>query len=52
MTTLIPNSASTIGSWARFIAQGLASHGVDSRQLFLDAGIDLEGSPGANVRFP
>jgi AraC-like DNA-binding protein len=51
-TTLLPNTLSTIGSWARFIAQGLDACGVDSRQLFLDAGIDLAESENPNVRFP
>jgi len=51
-TTLLPNIASTIGSWARFIAQGLEQNGIDSRQLFLDAGIDLDESESPNVRFP
>jgi AraC-like DNA-binding protein len=51
-TTLLPNTLSTIGSWARFIAQGLNACGVDSHQLFLDAGIDLAESENPNVRFP
>ena len=51
-TTLLPNTATSIGSWARFIAQGLEASHVDSRQLFLDAGIELDESENANVRFP
>ena len=51
-TTLLPNTPSTIGSWARFIAQGLDACGVDSHQLFLDADIDLAESENPNVRFP
>lgn len=51
-TTLLPTTASTIGNWARFIAQGLDACGVDSHQLFLDAGIDLTESGNPNVRFP
>jgi AraC-like DNA-binding protein len=51
-TTLLPNTLSTIGSWARFIAQGLDAGGIDSHQLFLDAGIDLAESENPNIRFP
>ncbi len=51
-TTLLPNTLSTIGSWARFIAQGLDACGVDSHKLFLDAGINLAESENPNVRFP
>ena len=51
-TTLLPNTLSTIGSWARFIAQGLEFCGIDSQQLFLDAGINLTEAENPNVRFP
>lgn len=51
-TTLLPNTLSTIGSWARFIAQGLDACSVDSHQLFLDAGIDLAETEDPNIRFP
>lgn len=51
-TTLLPNTLSTVGSWARFIAEGLEALEIDSRQLFLDAGIDLSESEDPNVRFP
>ena len=51
-TTLLPNTLSTVGSWARFLAEGLERKGVDSRQLFLDAGINLEEAEDPNVRFP
>jgi AraC-like DNA-binding protein len=51
-TTLLPDTLSTVGSWARFLAQGLQECGVDSYQLFLEAGIDLSQSEDPNLRFP
>lgn len=51
-STLLPDTASTIGSWAQFIAQGLTSCGIDSHQLFLDAGINLAETDNPNARFP
>lgn len=51
-TTLIPNTPSTIASWARMIVQALDACGVDSAQLFSDAGLDLEQTRDPNTRFP
>lgn len=49
--TLLPNTPSTIASWSRFIAEGLEAAGVDSRALFLEAGIDLLEAENPNARF-
>jgi len=39
--TLIPNTPTTIGSWALLIAKAIESYGVDSKDLFEAANIDL-----------
>lgn len=51
-TTLITNTPTTIASWARMIAQALDACGIDSAQLFSDAGLDLEQTRDPNSRFP
>lgn len=50
--TLLPDTSTTIGSWARFIARGLDGAGLDGRQLFLEQGLDLADADTPNTRFP
>lgn len=50
--TLLPDTPTTIGSWARFIAKGLDGRGFDGKQIFLDEGIDLSEAGAPNNRFP
>ena len=50
--TLVHNTPTTIGSWARFIARGLDGVGLDGPQVFLDEGIDLSVADAPNARFP
>jgi len=40
--TLIPNTPTTIGSWALLIAKAIESYGLDSKEMFLQAHIDLD----------
>ena len=39
-TTLIPNTPTTIGSWALLIAKALESYNVDSHHVFSEAKIE------------
>lgn len=50
--TLLQGTATTIGSWARFIARGLDGAGLDGEQIFADEGLDLTASDVPNARFP
>lgn len=50
--TLLQGTATTIGSWARFIARGLDGAGLDGEQIFADEGLDLTASDTPNARFP
>ena len=50
--TLVQNTPTTIGSWARFIARGLDGAGLDGQQIFLDEGLDLSAVDAPNARFP
>lgn len=49
--TLLPDTPTTIGSWARFIARGLDGRGFDGKQVFLEEGIDLSEAGTPNTRF-
>ena len=51
-STLIQDTPTTIGSWARFIARGLDGAGFDGAQVFLDEGLDLSAADTPNARFP
>jgi AraC-like DNA-binding protein len=42
----------SIAGWSFALANGLDSYGIDSRQLFLDAGIDLDAIDSAAQRLP
>ncbi len=50
--TLLPDTPTTIGSWARFIARGLDGAGLDGKQVFLEQGLDLSEADTPNTRFP
>jgi AraC-like DNA-binding protein len=50
--TLLPDTPTTIGSWARFIARGLQGAGLDGKELFLEQGLDLSEADTPNTRFP
>lgn len=51
--TLIPNTPTTIGSWALLIAKAIESYGLDSHILFNKAGIDLAAiQTNPEVRLP
>ena len=50
--TLLPDTPTTIGSWARFIARGLDGAGFDGKQVFLEQGLDLSEADTPNTRFP
>ena len=51
-TTLIPDTPTTIASWARLLAQALDACGIESIQLFAEAGLDLKRARDPNTRFP
>ena len=51
-STLIQDTPTTIGSWARFIARGLDGAGFNGAQVFLDEGLDLSAADTPNARFP
>ncbi|WP_417670731.1 AraC family transcriptional regulator [Pseudoalteromonas tetraodonis] len=52
-TTLIPNTPTTIGSWALLIAKALESYNVDSHHIFSEAKIDLAAiQVNPEVRLP
>jgi len=51
--TLIPNTPTTIGSWALLIAKAIESYDVDSHRLFSLANIDLSAiQTNPEVRLP
>ena len=51
--TLIPNTPTTIGSWALLIAKAIESYGLDSTRLFSQAKIDLAAiQTNPDVRLP
>ena len=50
--TLLTDTPTTIGSWARFIARGLDGAGLDGKQLFLEQGLDLSEADTPSARFP
>lgn len=51
--TLIPNTPTTIGSWALLIAKAIESYNIDSHALFLQANIDLAAiQTNPEVRLP
>ncbi|MBY6094131.1 AraC family transcriptional regulator [Ferrimonas balearica] len=53
MTTLIPQTPSTIGTWALLMAKSIASYGVDPDALFAEAGLSLEDARrDSETRFP
>ncbi len=52
-TTLIPNTPTTIGSWALLIAKAIESYGLSPVELFEQAKIDLESiQQNPDVRLP
>lgn len=53
MTTLIPKTPSTIGTWALLMAKSIESYGVDADALFAEAGLCLdEARRDSETRFP
>ena len=51
--TLIPNTPTTIGSWALLIAKAIESYGLDSKKIFTQAHIDLDAiQKNPEVRLP
>jgi AraC-like DNA-binding protein len=50
--TLIPETPSTISSWARLIARVLDQCGFNGNAVFLEEGINLYGGDDPNARFP
>jgi len=51
--TLIPNTPTTIGSWALLIAKAIESYGLDSHALFSQSNIDLAAiQNNPEVRLP
>jgi len=51
--TLIPNTPSTIGSWALLVAKAIESYGLDSHELFSRSNIDLAAiQTNPEVRIP
>jgi len=51
--TLIPNTPTTIGSWALLIAKAIESYGLDSHDLFSRSNIDLTAiQNNPEVRLP
>jgi len=50
--TLLPKTATSLGSWAWLVAQAIDSYGLDSQQIYLDAGIDLQDIKKPNARIP
>ncbi len=50
--TLLPKTATSLGSWALLVAQAIESYGLDSTQIFIDAGIDLQEIKKPNTRLP
>ncbi|MBY6186499.1 AraC family transcriptional regulator [Marinobacter hydrocarbonoclasticus] len=53
MTTLIPQTPSTIGAWALLMARAIESYGVDADALFAQAGLTLEDARrDSETRFP
>jgi len=52
-STLIPNTPTTIGSWALLIAKAIESYGLDCHVLFEQANIDLKAiQTNPEVRLP
>ncbi len=49
---LISKTSTTLGSWALLTAQVIDSYGLDSHQIFLNAGVDLEDIKKPGVRLP
>jgi len=51
--TLIPNTPTTIGSWALLIARAIESYGLNSHELFLKSDIDLKAiQANPDIRLP
>jgi len=51
--TLIPNTPTTIGSWALLIAKAIDSYGLNSLELFSKSDIDLEAiKVNPDIRLP
>ncbi len=50
--TLLPKTPTSLGSWALLVDQAIESYGLDSQQIFLDAGINLDAIRVSNSRIP
>lgn len=51
-TTLLPNTPTTIGTWALLIGRALDTYGVDGEAIFKQAGLNLADARVPNARFP
>ncbi|MBV7317410.1 AraC family transcriptional regulator [Shewanella sp. NIFS-20-20] len=53
MTTLIPQTPTTIGTWALLLAKSIASYGIDPEPIFMRAELDLnDAKRDHEARFP
>lgn len=50
--TLLPNTPTTLASWALLLGRAIDSYGIDSAPLFTSAGINLEEARVPNARIP
>jgi len=50
--TLLPNTPTTLASWALLLGRAIDSYGIDSAPLFADAGVSLEEARVPNARIP
>ena len=49
---LLQKEPSTLGSWALVVAQAINSYGLDSQQIFKEAGVNLADIKKPNARLP
>lgn len=50
--SLTPSNPTTIGSWALLVAKAIDSYGLDSKAIFVNAGVDIETLHTPNARIP
>jgi len=49
---VLPKTPSILGNWALLLAKAIDSYGLNSQQIFFDAGIDLHALKKPNTRVP